>query len=67
MSPMEIGLAGGFVCLAIALTITSVKLAKHEKHFYNIQEILLMAGMSVHELQNEVKKLKEKKESLVND
>lgn len=51
-------------CLAVALTIVSLKLAKHEKHFKNVQDILLMIGMKLHELDHAVDKKKESKKNV---
>jgi hypothetical protein len=67
MTQFEIYMLVGFGCLSVALLLVSLKLSKHEQHFAGIQEILLMAGMSIHSLQHDVKELQEKKESVVNE
>jgi hypothetical protein len=55
MTNAEIVLGTALVCLSIALTIVSVKLYKHERHFHNIQDILTMIGMKMASMDRDIK------------
>ena len=55
MSTIEITLGVSTACLAIALTITSVRLARHDRYFEGIDKIITVIGLKIMSLEKDIK------------